>query len=77
MRTTIAVKKRAAKGIYTRLIFQPCNFAERVHAQAKEYKITIRFLPSRFTWQSGTFYGTTTLQFSHTQSKSSHARFGK
>lgn len=48
-------RKRAAKGIHTRLIFPPCRFVDQVQSKAKEYKITIRLLPAHFVWQSGTF----------------------
>ena len=47
--------RRAAKGIYTRLVFPPCDFAYRVHAKSKQYKIQVRFLPSDLKWASGIF----------------------
>lgn len=48
-------KRRAAKGIHTRLIFPPCAFAELVHQKAREYKIEVRLLPAHMKWKSGFF----------------------
>jgi len=48
-------KRRAAKGIHTRLIFPPCDFAERVNKKAKQYKIQVRLLPPELKWASGFF----------------------
>lgn len=48
-------RRRAAKGISTRLLFPPCSFADAVHAKAKEYKIQVRLLPPTLIWQSGMF----------------------
>ncbi|MDP4008398.1 MAG: helix-turn-helix domain-containing protein [Candidatus Peregrinibacteria bacterium] len=47
--------RRAAKGIHTRLIFPPCDFAYRVNKKAKQYKIRIRLLPANLKWRSGFF----------------------
>lgn len=47
--------RRAAKGIHTRLIFPPCEFAERVNKKAKQYKIQIRLMPKSLKWRSGFF----------------------
>ncbi|OGJ44581.1 hypothetical protein A2272_01940 [Candidatus Peregrinibacteria bacterium RIFOXYA12_FULL_33_12] len=48
-------QRRAKKGISTRLIFPPCDFAYRVNQQAKKYKIQIRLLPEMYKWKSGIF----------------------
>ncbi|MDD5026730.1 MAG: helix-turn-helix domain-containing protein [Candidatus Peribacteraceae bacterium] len=48
-------RKRGRKGIATRLIFPRCAFADRVLKRAKEYHITIRYLPEGTAWQSGIF----------------------
>lgn len=48
-------KRRAAKGIHTKLIFPPCTFAERVNKKNKEYKIQIRLMPSEKQWKAGIF----------------------
>lgn len=47
--------RRSAKGIHTRLIFPPCDFAERVARKSKEYKIQVRLLPPDLKWASGIF----------------------
>lgn len=48
-------KRRAAKGIHTKLIFPPCKFANRVNAKAKEYKIQVRLMPPEMEWKAGIF----------------------
>ncbi len=48
-------KRRAAKNIYTKLIFPPCAFANRVNKKAKEYKIEVRILPEKLEWKAGIF----------------------
>jgi len=48
-------ERRAKKGIHTRLIFPPCDFAELVNKKAEEYNIEIRLLPKHFKWKSGIF----------------------
>ncbi len=48
-------KRRAAKGIHTRLIFPPCPFVNRVAKKAKQYLIKVRLLPPEFKWQAGIF----------------------
>jgi sugar-specific transcriptional regulator TrmB len=48
-------KRRAKKGIHTRLIFPPCRFADRVNKKAKQYNIRVRLLPSELKWASGFF----------------------
>lgn len=48
-------KRRSAKGIRTRLIFPPCDFANRVHAKASEYKIQVRLMPEDMEWKAGIF----------------------
>lgn len=47
--------RRSAKGIYTKLIFPPCDFANRVNKKAKEYKIEVKLLPKELQWKSGFF----------------------
>jgi sugar-specific transcriptional regulator TrmB len=47
--------RRAQKGIRTRLIFPPVDFAYRVNERALEYKIQVRVLPKEFKWLSGIF----------------------
>jgi HTH-type transcriptional regulator, sugar sensing transcriptional regulator len=47
--------RRAKKGIHTRLIFPPCDFATRVNKKAKEYKIQVRLMPAEFKWKAGFF----------------------
>jgi sugar-specific transcriptional regulator TrmB len=47
--------RRAAKDIHTQLIFPPCDFAKRVNAKAKEYKIEVRLMPPHLKWASGFF----------------------
>lgn len=49
-------RKRGRKSITTRLIFPRCAFAERVLRYAKEYRITIRYLPEGMEWKSGIFF---------------------
>lgn len=48
-------KRRSAKGIHTRLIFPPCDFANRVNAKALEYKIQVRLMPEDMEWKAGVF----------------------
>lgn len=48
-------KRRAAKGIHTRLIFPPCPFADYVIKTGKELQNTVRLLPEKYKWQSGIF----------------------
>ena len=48
-------KRRAAKNIYTKLIFPPCPFAYRVNSKAKEYKIEVRLLRKGLKWKAGIF----------------------
>jgi sugar-specific transcriptional regulator TrmB len=48
-------KRRAKKGIHTRLIFPPCKFANRVYKKAKQYNIRVRLLPPELKWASGFF----------------------
>lgn len=48
-------KRRAAKGIHTRLIFPPCEFASRVAKKSREYKIRVRLLPPEIKWRCGIF----------------------
>ncbi|HLD32945.1 MAG TPA: helix-turn-helix domain-containing protein [Candidatus Peribacteraceae bacterium] len=53
--------RRAAKRIHTRLIFPPCQFARRVNAKAKQYRIQVRLLPPEIRWKSGIFSWDTTI----------------
>lgn len=48
-------QKRSVKGIHTRLIFPPCEFANRVNAKADEYKIQVRLMPEDIEWKAGIF----------------------
>ena len=52
---TLYFQRRADKGIHTRLIFPPCDFADRVNRKASKYKISIRLLPPELEWHSGIF----------------------
>ena len=48
-------RRRAGKGINTRLIFPPCPFAEKVAAKAAEYRIKVRLMPPEIKWRAGIF----------------------
>ncbi|MBI5155953.1 hypothetical protein HZA45_01620 [Candidatus Peregrinibacteria bacterium] len=48
-------RRRADRGIHTRLLFPPCAFADKVAARAKEYRVQVRILPPQYVWQSGIF----------------------
>jgi sugar-specific transcriptional regulator TrmB len=48
-------KRRAAKGISTRLIFPLEAFGKRVSTYASKYKMQVRFLPAGVQWKSGIF----------------------
>lgn len=48
-------KRRSDKGIHTRLIFPPCDFAERVSKKSDEYKIRVRLMPESTEWKAGIF----------------------
>ena len=48
-------KRRSDKGIHTRLIFPPCDFADKVNAKADEYKINVRLVPMDVDWKAGIF----------------------
>ncbi len=48
-------KRRSAKGIHTRLIFPPCDFANRVNSKSSEYKIHVRLVPDDMEWKAGIF----------------------
>lgn len=48
-------QRRSAKGIKTRLIFPPCDFANKVHAKSSEYKINVRLVPLDTEWKAGIF----------------------
>lgn len=47
--------RRATKNIHTRLLFPPCDFAERVNQKSKDYNIEVRLLPKSIIWKSGIF----------------------
>ena len=51
----VYLRRRAAKNIYTRLIFPPCDFANRVSPKAEQYKMEIRLVPESYYWKSGIF----------------------
>jgi hypothetical protein len=48
-------RRRSARGIHTRLLFPPCDYAEKVALHSREYKIQVRTLPPQYVWQSGIF----------------------
>ena len=48
-------KRRSEKDIHTRLIFPPCDFANRVNAKSDEYKIQVRLVPEGVEWKAGIF----------------------
>lgn len=48
-------ERRAKKDIHTRLIFPPCDFANRVNARSGQYKIRIRLVPLELDWKAGIF----------------------
>jgi len=48
-------RRRAKRGISTRLIFPPCEFAERVNRDRLKHKIQVRLLPPELEWRSGIF----------------------
>ncbi|MDO8648723.1 MAG: helix-turn-helix domain-containing protein [Candidatus Peregrinibacteria bacterium] len=48
-------RRRARKGIHTRLIFPPCSFADRVAKRSKEFKIQVRLLKTAAQWKTGIF----------------------
>jgi len=48
-------KRRSEKEIHTRLIFPPCDFADRVNLKSKEYKIKVRLVPIEDDWKAGIF----------------------
>ncbi|MEK7585627.1 MAG: helix-turn-helix domain-containing protein [Patescibacteria group bacterium] len=54
-------ERRAAKGIHTRFIFPPCEFADRVNKNADKYKIQIRLMPEGLEWKSGIYCWDDTL----------------
>ena len=63
-------KQRADKGIHTRLIFPPCEFADKVNKKADEYKIQIRLLPDDVDWKAGIFSWNDSIAIlSYTESK--------
>lgn len=63
-------KRRAQKGIPTRLIFPPCDFADRVHAKSQEYKIQVRLVPQDIDWKAGIFaWNDTVAILSYTENK--------
>ncbi len=46
-------RRRADREIHTRLLFPQCDFADKMAARAKEYRVHIRTLPPQYVWQSG------------------------
>lgn len=48
-------QRRSAKNIHTRLIFPPCDFANRVNAKSDAYKIQVRLVPEDIEWKAGIF----------------------
>lgn len=47
--------RRAKREIHTRLIFPPCDFADKVAARSREYRLQVRTLPEQYVWQAGIF----------------------
>jgi len=48
-------RRRADKGISTRLIFPLATFGKRVNSYATKYKMQVKFLPRELAWKSGIF----------------------
>ena len=48
-------QRRSKKDIHTRLIFPPCDFANRVNKKSVEYKIKVRLVPMEVDWKAGIF----------------------
>jgi hypothetical protein len=48
-------KRRADRDIHTRLLFPPCDFANKMAKRNKEFRMQIRTLPEQYVWQSGIF----------------------
>lgn len=48
-------ERRSTKGIHTRLIFPPCDFANKVNEKSSEYKIQVRLMPEGVEWKAGIF----------------------
>lgn len=48
-------RRRARKGVHSRLLFPPCPFVGRVSPKSKEYLTQIRTLPPTVVWKSGIF----------------------
>lgn len=64
------VRRRAEKGIYTRLIFPKCSYGDRLMKKTTEYKITIKVLPDKFKWSAGFFSWNNKVAFlSYTEGK--------
>ncbi|MEK7563549.1 MAG: helix-turn-helix domain-containing protein [Patescibacteria group bacterium] len=64
------LKRRAQRGIHTRLIFPKCPFADFVIKTGKENRNTVRLLPPNAHWQSGIFSWNDSLALmSYTQQK--------
>lgn len=49
------LRRRAGKGIRTKLIYPPSEFGQRVGKKANDYKITLRTLSPEFIWRAGVF----------------------
>ena len=48
-------KRRASKGVHSRLLFPSCPFVDRVLPKQKEHLAQIRTLPPTVVWKSGIF----------------------
>lgn len=48
-------QRRSEKGIKTRLIFPPCDFATKVSQKSVQYKIRVRLMPENVEWKAGIF----------------------
>lgn len=63
-------KRRAKKGIKTRLILPPCPFADRVIPKSERYNIQVQLLPQAYQWSAGFFlWNDKVAWLSYTQGK--------
>lgn len=54
-------RRKAAHGIYTRIIYPPCSFAEKLNNKKEEYKIDLRFFSQNQLSESGFYLWDDTL----------------
>jgi len=48
-------RRRAARGIETKLIYPPSKFGSQIVKRAREYRIEIRTTPPELSWRAGVF----------------------